>query len=95
MDSFEFFDNKEFTKKWKGKAGVYIIENPLFTRFVGFPVYKVGYARKNWTAGNVLSVCKEKTRNAGKWQVFGQLGMYCRFAKKKPVTPENGKDLDN
>ena len=45
MDSFEFFDNKEFTKKWKGKAGVYIIENPLFTRFVGFPVYKVGYAR--------------------------------------------------
>ena len=39
MDSFEFFDNKEFTKKWKGKAGVYIIENPLFTRFVGFPVY--------------------------------------------------------
>lgn len=45
MDSFEFFDNKDFTKKWKGKAGIYIIENPLFTRFVGFPVYKVGYAR--------------------------------------------------
>ena len=45
MDSFEFFENKEFTQKWKGKAGIYIIENPLFTRFVGYPVYKVGYAR--------------------------------------------------
>jgi hypothetical protein len=47
MDSFEFFKNKEFNDKWKNKSGVYIVENPIFTRFVGFPVYKTGYARNS------------------------------------------------
>lgn len=47
MDSFKFFEDKQFNGKWKGKSGIYIIENPLFTSHTKFPVYKVGYARNS------------------------------------------------
>lgn len=47
MDSFQFFDNKDFNGKFKNKSGVYIIENTLFTKYVGYPVYKTGYARNS------------------------------------------------
>lgn len=45
MDSTDFFKDTDFNKKWKRKSGIYVIENPLFTKYVGFPVYKTGYAR--------------------------------------------------
>jgi hypothetical protein len=47
MESKKFFEDKEFNKRWKGKSGIYIIENPLFTKYVGYPVYKTGYARNS------------------------------------------------
>lgn len=47
MDSEKFFDDKVFTKKFKEKSGVYIVENPLFTKYLGYPVYKIGYARRS------------------------------------------------
>ena len=45
MDSNKFFEDKDFTKRWKGKSGIYIIEQPVFTRYVSYPVYKTGYSR--------------------------------------------------
>lgn len=45
MESEKFFSDKDFNNKWKGKSGIYIIENQLFTKYVGYPTYKVGYAR--------------------------------------------------
>ena len=45
MDSFEFFENKEFNGRWKGKSGIYILECPLFTQYLGYPVYKTGFAK--------------------------------------------------
>jgi hypothetical protein len=45
MNSEDFFKDKEFNGKWKNKSGIYIIECPLFTNYVGYPVYKTGYAR--------------------------------------------------
>lgn len=45
MDSNQFFDDENFKAKWKGKSGVYILENPLFTKYTGFPVFKIGFAK--------------------------------------------------
>lgn len=50
MDSNTFFNDTEFNGKWKGKSGIYIIEQELFSKHLGFPVYKVGFA----TASNGL-----------------------------------------
>ena len=47
MDSNKFFEDKDFTKRWKGKSGIYIVECPLFTKYVGFPVFKTGYSRNS------------------------------------------------
>lgn len=43
MDSEEWFKNE--SSKWKNKSGIYVIEQPLFSLKLGFPVYKIGYAR--------------------------------------------------
>lgn len=45
MNSIDFFKDTEFNSKFKNKAGIYVIENPLFTEYLGYPVYKIGYAR--------------------------------------------------
>ena len=53
MDSTTFFNNKEFNGRWKEKknklpvSGVYVIECPLFTQHIGYPVYKVGFAKNS------------------------------------------------
>jgi hypothetical protein len=56
MDSFEFFRDKEFSNRWKGKSGIYILEQPVFTNVVGHPVFKVGFAR--FRTLNLLNVAK-------------------------------------
>lgn len=43
MDSRTFFDY--IRKSWVGKQGVYVIENELFSKHLGKPIYKIGYAR--------------------------------------------------
>lgn len=43
MDSNDWF--KQEGSKWKDKSGIYVIEQPLFSIKLGFPVYKIGYAR--------------------------------------------------
>ena len=43
MDSQTFFDDKEFNGKFKGKSGIYIVEQPVFTKYIGYPVYKIGF----------------------------------------------------
>jgi len=45
MNSFEFFNNDDFNKRWKNKSGIYILENPLFTVYTKYPVYKIGFAK--------------------------------------------------
>lgn len=51
MDSEKFFQDKgsvgDLTaKSWKGKQGIYVIEQPLLNQFYNNkPVFKVGYAR--------------------------------------------------
>ena len=45
MDSNAFFNDKEFNGKWKGKSGIYIIEQPIFTKYTNYPVYKTGFAK--------------------------------------------------
>lgn len=47
MDSFNFFKNEKINKNFKGKSGIYIIENKLFTDNLGYGVYKIGYARQS------------------------------------------------
>ena len=54
MDSKDFFDNKsdkveETAKFWKGKSGIYCIEQPALSNanVKSRPVYKVGYARNS------------------------------------------------
>lgn len=52
MDSKDFFGNKsskeeETSKFWKGKSGVYCIEQPALSEANKRPVYKVGYARNS------------------------------------------------
>ena len=54
MDSKDFFDNKsdkdeETSKFWKGKSGIYCIEQPALSNanVKSRPVYKVGYARNS------------------------------------------------
>ena len=42
MDSEDFFKNETY---FKGKQGVYIVEQPLFKDKAGQPMYKVGFAR--------------------------------------------------
>lgn len=46
MNSNEFFLNH--TKKWNGKQGIYVIENPLF-KVEGKRIFKIGYARDSLT----------------------------------------------
>jgi hypothetical protein len=43
MNSEDWF--KQEGSKWKDKSGIYVIEQPLFSLKLGFPVYKIGYAR--------------------------------------------------
>jgi hypothetical protein len=45
MDSTEFFGNKG--NIWKGKSGVYCIEQPALSVAFKTPIYKVGYARNS------------------------------------------------
>jgi hypothetical protein len=44
MNSNDFFKDKSFMNKWKRKSGIYIIEQKLFSKYLKYPVYKVGYA---------------------------------------------------
>ena len=43
MDSRDFFEYIQ--KSWRGKEGVYVIENEFFSKYLGKPIYKIGYAR--------------------------------------------------
>lgn len=45
MDSTFFFEKSDINSAFKNKSGLYIIEQPLFSKELGYPVYKVGYAR--------------------------------------------------
>ena len=45
MDSELFFKDDKFNSQFKNKPGVYIIEQPVFTKYVGYPVFKVGFAK--------------------------------------------------
>lgn len=45
MDSNQFFEDKDFNSRWKGKSGIYILECPLFTKYTGYPVFKTGFAK--------------------------------------------------
>lgn len=45
MESNNFFADKEFNGRWKGKSGIYILEQPAFTKVIGYPVFKVGFAK--------------------------------------------------
>jgi hypothetical protein len=43
MDSRDFFDFHQ--KSWRNKQGVYVIENELFSKQLGKPIFKIGYAK--------------------------------------------------
>ena len=43
MNSIDFFETEG--KQWKGKAGIYCIEQPAFSKLNGKKLFKVGYAR--------------------------------------------------
>lgn len=45
MDSTLFFKDKDINSIYKDKSGLYVIEQPLFSRELGYPVYKIGYAK--------------------------------------------------
>lgn len=47
MNSVDFFKDEKFNSQFKNKPGVYIVENPVFTKYVGFPVYKIGFAKNS------------------------------------------------
>jgi len=47
MDSFNFFKNEKINKNFKGKSGIYILENKLFSDQLGYGVFKIGYARRS------------------------------------------------
>lgn len=48
MDSRDFFDF--IAKYWRGKQGIYVIENELFSKHLGKPIYKIGFARYDLAA---------------------------------------------
>ena len=43
MDSNYFFEN--IRKNWKGKQGIYVLEQELFSKHLGKKIYKIGMAR--------------------------------------------------
>lgn len=45
MDSDKYFNDKEFNSQFKGKSGIYVIEQELFSKKHKTPLYKVGYAK--------------------------------------------------
>lgn len=45
MDSRLFFKNSEINSEFKNKSGIYVIEQPLFSDKLGYPIYKIGYAK--------------------------------------------------
>ena len=47
MNSVDFFKKDGYGKDWKGKKGVYCIEQPEFTKYTKYPIYKIGYARNS------------------------------------------------
>jgi hypothetical protein len=47
MESVDFFKDEKFNSQFKNKTGIYVIEQPVFTKYVGFPVYKIGFARNS------------------------------------------------
>ena len=47
MNSEDFFKDDKFNSQFKNKTGIYVIEQPVFTKYVGFPVYKIGFARNS------------------------------------------------
>jgi hypothetical protein len=47
MDSTFFFKDTETNSEFKNKSGLYVIEQPLFSRELGYPVYKIGYAKNS------------------------------------------------
>jgi hypothetical protein len=47
MDSTLFFEDTEINSKFKDKSGIYVIEQPLFSRSLGYAVFKIGYAKNS------------------------------------------------
>jgi len=47
MDSTLFFEKSDINSAFKNKSGLYIIEQPLFSTHLGYPIYKIGYARNS------------------------------------------------
>ena len=43
MNSIDFFETEG--KQWKGKSGIYCIEQPALSEYKGKKLFKVGYAR--------------------------------------------------
>ena len=47
MDSTLFFKDNTINSLYKDKSGLYVIEQPLFSKELGYPVYKIGYAKNS------------------------------------------------
>jgi hypothetical protein len=51
MDSTLFFKNPDINSIFKNVNGLYNIEQPLFSEKLGYPVYKIGFAKNSLYTG--------------------------------------------